>query len=315
MDANGEVAETAARWFSRLQDHAAGPDEWQAFETWLSASPAHAAAYERLEAIWVELDDASVAARGALRGRRSGLTRRGWLIAGGAAAAGVTAAVVGLSIPRGAEALVYAAAPGETRTVKLADGTTMRLNAATQVSVRLQRRARRVEMQEGEAAFDVTHDPARPFLIAAGDREIRVVGTEFNVRRREGEMALTVRRGVVEVRPADGGAPPTRVQAGERLTHRDGLPGMSVSKVEPHGAFAWTEGQLIYRDAPMSEVAADLTRSLGVPVRVADAATARLRFTGVLSLDDRAALARRLEAFAPVKVERTGHGFLVRKAP
>jgi transmembrane sensor len=314
-DRNGEVAETAARWFARLQDEAATAEEWRAFEAWLSASPAHARAYERLEEIWVELDEAALPARGALRGARSGMTRRGWLVAGGALAAGVTAAVVGLSLPGAPEARVYAAAPGETRTFRLADGTTMRLNAATQVSVRLARASRRVEMQEGEAAFDVAHDPARPFLIAAGDREIRVVGTEFNVRRRDGEMELTVRRGVVEVRPADGGRPPTRVHAGERLTHRDGLPGVSLSKVEPHAAFAWTEGQLVYRDAPMSKVAADLTRSLGVPVRVADPLTGRLRFTGVLSLDDRAAVARRLEAFAPVKVERAGGGLLVRKAP
>ena len=67
-------------------------------------------------------------------------------------------------------------------------------------------------MADGEAAFDVAHDPTRAFLIAVGDRQVRVVGTEFNLRRREGLTALTVRRGVVEVRPA--GAPdaaPTRL--------------------------------------------------------------------------------------------------------
>ena len=50
-------------------------------------------------------------------------------------------------------------------------------------------------------------------------------------------------------------------------------------------------------------MAADLSRSLGRPVRVADAATGRMRFTGVLALDDEDAVARRLEAFAPVRAE------------
>jgi len=317
ITADGDPAEAAALWFARLQDEAATAEDWQAFEAWLAAAPEHAQAYERLERIWVELDEAEVAARGALSPRRSGLTRRGWLIGGGAAAASVAAVAIGFSLVSGddAEAETYATAPGETRTFLLADGTNMRLNADSKATVRQSRRARRVEMHEGEAAFDVTHDPARPFMIASGDQEIRVVGTEFTLRRRDGKMSLTVRRGVVEVRPLSGGRrEPTRVRAGERLTHHAGQPEVRVAKVEPDMAFAWTQGQLVYRDAPMSEVAADLSRSLGAPVSLADAATQELRFSGVLALDDRIALARRLEAFAPVKVEPQGRGLLIRKA-
>ncbi|HEX7885133.1 MAG TPA: DUF4880 domain-containing protein, partial [Phenylobacterium sp.] len=50
------AADAAAGWFARLQDEAATGDDWLEFEQWLAASPAHAAAYERLEKIWVELD-------------------------------------------------------------------------------------------------------------------------------------------------------------------------------------------------------------------------------------------------------------------
>ena len=223
--------------------------------------------------------------------------------------------VVGIvNRPASSPAQTYATAPGQTRQVVLADSTKVWLNAASKMEVRLERRARHVQMADGEAVFDVTHDPARPFLIDTGDRQVRVVGTEFNVRQRGDDFALTVRRGLVEVRPA--GAPaatPVRVPAGQRLAHHRGDAQVVLTATPADAAFAWTGGQLVYSGASMSEVAADLSRSLGTPVRVADAATGRIRFTGVLALDDRDAVLRRLEAFAPIRAERDVRGVVLRR--
>jgi transmembrane sensor len=209
--------------------------------------------------------------------------------------------------------VTYSAPPGATRAIRLADGTQVRLNAASTLRVSLGAEARRVALGDGEAAFDVTHDPRRPFLIRVGDSQVRVVGTEFDLRHRSGETELTVRRGVVEVRPGEGAAQPVRVVAGEQLAHRDGAATTRVEAVDPDEAFAWTEGQLIYRDRPLSEVAADLSRRFGRPVMMADARTGEIRFTGVLVTDSEAAVIRRLESFAPVKAEQTPEGIVLRR--
>jgi transmembrane sensor len=121
----------------------------------------------------------------------------------------------------------------------------------------------------------------------------------------------------VEVRPANAPtAPPTRLTVGQKLRHRNGEATSSVNAVEPDSAFAWTEGQLVYHDAPLSEVAADLSRRFARPVRTADAATAAMRFTGVLVIDNEDAVLRRLEAYAPVKAEPVrGATLLRRRAP
>jgi transmembrane sensor len=135
---------------------------------------------------------------------------------------------------------------------------------------------------------------------------VRVVGTEFNIRRRADKVALTVRRGVVEVRPAGSPqAAPTRVTVGQQFVHTDGAPGSIVRVSDPDAAFAWTNGQLIYRNQPLSEVAADLTRRFAIPVRTADARTAALRFSGVLVTDSEPQVLRRLQAYAPIRIERT----------
>ncbi|MBT9470823.1 MAG: FecR domain-containing protein [Phenylobacterium sp.] len=338
MNAGG-VAEQAARWFVRLQDDASTGDDWLAFEVWLNAAPEHQAAYDALERAWIDVEDAApVLARatgpaaqadrfsgpaqarrldaGPPRresGRRPGPTRRAWGLGAAALAASLAAAVVVVNQWPGVPSETFITPPGQTRQVTLADGSHIWLNAASRLDVRLDRRARRVDLADGEAVFDVTHDPNRPFLISTGQREVRVVGTEFNLRQRNGDFDLTVRRGVVEVRPAgDAVASPTRVAAGHRLVAHRGSPA-ALSETPPEAAFAWTQGQLVYVDAPLSEIAADLSRSLGSTVRVADVATGQIRFSGTLTLEGRDAVLRRLEAFAPVRADRAGDVIVLRR--
>lgn len=324
---DGRVAEEAARWFARLQGEAATGDDWLAFERWLKSSPARARAYERIEGLWVDLEYAPVArelgGRPLLAARRRSPAqrpsqdqnrRRAWLGAGAAIAASALVAIgVGLRSPD-VTTETYQTGPGQTRQIALSDGTRIRLNAASKITVSLDRDARRVRMADAEATFDVAHDAKRPFLIAAGDRQVRVVGTEFNLRHRADVFDLTVRRGVVEVRPVDAlQAAPTRVTVGQELVHTDGPANAVLKTSDPDQAFAWTNGQLIYRDQPLSDVAADLSRRFGAPVRTADAQTAALRFSGVLVTDNEAAVLRRLEAYAPIHAEREGDAIILRR--
>ena len=323
FSASGGVADQAASWFARLQGEAATGDDWLAFERWLVASPANAQAYERLEGLWVDLENATVvrdlggrpllAAQRRRSQRRP--DRRAFLGTGMAIAAGLAVAVgVGLWPSSGVATRNYGTQPGETRQITLADGTHIRLNAASKISVTFGRDARRVRMADAEAVFDVAHDSRRPFLIEVGDRQVRVVGTEFNLRHRADKVALTVRRGVVEVRPAGAlQAEPTRVTVGQQFNHTDGETASIIKVSDPEAVFAWTSGQLIYRDQPLSEVAADLSRRFAVPVRTADAGTAALRFSGVLVTDREQDVLRRIEAYAPVRVEHSGAAIVLHR--
>jgi transmembrane sensor len=323
-----EAAHQAASWFVRLQSADASGDDWLAFETWLGASPANIGAYERLEQIWIDVEADPQAFRrsldlgsqppGARRARTgSGQTvsRRGWIAAVGALAASLVLAIGVADRPQApAPGLVLRTAPGEMRQFTLADGTKINLNAGSVVRVSLDRDARRVAMSDAEAVFDVAHDARRPFLITSGDREVRVVGTLFNLRQRAGRMALSVRRGVVEVRPSGApGAAATRVTVGQQLAHTVGGETTLAADDRSEAAFAWTSGQLIYRDQTLEEVAADLSRRFATQVRADDARTASLRFSGVLVLDNEPAVLRRIEAFAPVKAVRTADGVVLRR--
>ncbi len=308
------VRDRAVEWHVRLGSDGADEADWLAFEAWLVQAPEHQAAYEAVEALWMELDEIPSASVKVVRLK----PRRpvpAWF---GAIAASLVAAVaLGITVKTMTPpTTVYETARGERRTIALADGTHIQLNSGSHIAVTLGRKARQVDMADAEAVFDVAKDAGRPFLITAGDRQIRVVGTEFNVLRHNGRLDVTVRRGVVEVRPAasPGGAALAQLRKGQALSHREGASADTVSIGDPGMAFAWTTGQVVYRDRPLAEVAADLNRYVTTPIVVVPEARG-LRLTAVINVDDEQAMLRTLAQFLPVIAIREGGQVQIRLRP
>ncbi len=125
---------------------------------------------------------------------------------------------------------------------------------------------------------------------------------------------MTVRRGVVEVAPADGarGEAIARLTPGKRLDHRVGTVVSTVVSASPDEVFSWRSGRLIYRDRPLSEVVADLNANFRRPITLADRRAAEVRFSGVLVLDNEDAVVKRLAAFAPLSSQTTRDGVVLR---
>jgi transmembrane sensor len=248
------------------------------------------------------------------RPARSNIGKKAWLVAGGLAAAAAVALAVMPFSGLAPATQSFATGKGEHRMLKLADGSTVELNAGSQLSVTLGRHDRHVAMSEGEAVFDVAADKARPFLIDVGDRTVRVVGTRFDVRRRAGQLSVSVERGLVEVNPADGATGHGfRLRPGQRLDHVEGAVDVELSAVDPAQVASWRTGRLIYRDRPLSEVVADLNQQFAKPIAIEDASLAQTRVSGVLVVDDQAAVIRRLALLAPIKALPSPQGVLLRR--
>ena len=102
----------------------------------------------------------------------------------------------------------FSTGKGETKVVALKDGSVVTLNTASEIRVNYSDAVRAVELVRGEALFDVAKNKARPFVVAAGDTSVRVVGTSFTVRHFDAApVQVLVREGIVEVfKPAAGDA-------------------------------------------------------------------------------------------------------------
>ena len=151
------------------------------------------------------------------RGARSGYGRGAPVRKAAWGRGAIAAAVMGVTVAIGfagwkasqGSLVTYRTAPGETRSITLADGSHIRLDAASTMSVRLSPFVRRgCDLGDAEAAFDVAKDTRRPFEVAVGDQRVRVLGTEFQHsqlrRAHRRHRATRHRRGLYDRRTASG---------------------------------------------------------------------------------------------------------------
>nr|WP_255771778.1 FecR family protein [Microbulbifer guangxiensis] len=183
---------------------------------------------------------------------------------------------------------LYATAVGETRTVTLADGSTVQLNTNSELAVSFTRDERHTELRRGEAFFDVARQTARPFTVAAGKANIRVLGTEFNVERNPDNTRVSVTGGTVAVSEAASapGLTPESVKLVKNQKVSVSGSGMGdVGRTSPEEALDWTRGVLVFEDTPLAEALEELNRYLPVPARAAPSVSDR-RLSGTFELSD-----------------------------
>ena len=290
--------------------------DWEGFTAWLEADPRHNAAYEA-----VADDDAALARLADLapaqpyrsdrqaandEGEFPPVRRRGrW--AALAATVALVAAGGWITYGRVDGRYTVTTPPGETRTLALADGTRIALNGATQL-VLDKHDPRFAELKSGEAKFSVRHDAADPFELTVADQRIVDVGTVFNVQKTPRAVRVEVAEGAVRY---EDGQVRLRLNAGDTLQASGDSIVEAARPVEAIGT--WTQGRLVYRDQPLVEVVADLSRARGLPIELGPS-LAHQTFTGVIQLDgDAETVRKRLAQLLGLKVSDTSDGWSISK--
>lgn len=171
---------------------------------------------------------------------------------------------------------------GERAEARLSDGTRVVLGPETRVRIEYSTdESRRSVQLLGEAYFDVAPDPERPFEVRAGSTLTRVLGTEFDVRAYPTDSAVNVvvAEGRVAFRGAsDPDSAAVHLEAGDLGALVTGGT-VSVRRVDPDAYLGWQNGRLAFEDAPLSQVAVQIERWYGIPVRIGDPALSNRRLT------------------------------------
>ena len=247
------------------------------------------------------LPDVAVArrARAGWRRRSDPIRRRVGVVAAAAVAAGVAIVLIPTAPHRAPVAQVYATALGQTRSVRLEDGSRILLGADSRISASIADDRRTVRLVSGQALFTVAPNASRPFVVEAGTTEIRDIGTVFAVTRHADATTIGVTEGVVEATVP--GAAAMRLGAGQQVRF-DRAGHATVGAIEPGMATGWQTGLLRYNRAPLSDVVADINRYAATPLRLVDPAIAHLPYSGTVRTDAIGEWVSALPYAFPVKV-------------
>lgn len=313
--------EAAALLVARRAEGLTGQEE-SLLDQWLAADAAHVGALERAQGTWDIFDEAEgdeiLAAMRAHAIDAAPPRRIGWPRAAVAAAAAVLLVLVSTLLlmpgrgsgPGGPEiaTIDYVSKPGEVRTIKLADDSTMTLDADSKASARFGRRERLVELERGRAFFDVTHDASRPFTVAAATRRVVALGTSFEVALGEDRLTVTLIEGRVAVEPRKPGGRTVMLAPGQQFIEAGGA--ANVRTLEPEGAepAAWRSGLLDLDDRPLSEAVAMVNRTSRERIIIRDPAVGAMRISGQFRAGDAERFARTVAEVHPVRVVRRADG-------
>ncbi len=214
----------------------------------------------------------------------------------------------------------YATTTAGYERARLTDGSTLELNTASAARVQFTAAERRVELESGEAHFEVAHDTARPFVVSAGGVAVRAVGTAFNVRFVSGAVEVTVTEGKVAVERLDLNslsAGPTLVAANQRLALPLAPAAAPAPIIEPlapadvRAVLAWQRRVTDFTDTPLAEVTARFNRHNVLQLVITDPTLGSRRIGGIFALDDVEAFVRLLERDGIIRAERQGDNLLL----
>lgn len=305
MNEQERLIDEATYWFVRINSGDASPAEHQGFVDWRARDPRHEQVCARLEATLGQALRAPLAqgvgsqalqrALGVPSSRRKVL-RQALLFGGLALGAGMLGSRV---LPVAELMADLRTGTGERRTVTLADGSQLILNARSAVDVAFAEDERRVRLLGGEVLVRAAGAGPRPLVIATPFGEALVKGHDVLVRHQDERSEAVSLNASVALRALEG----QRLSLGPRQAVRFGAQGFGPISAAQGTESAWVDGLLEVHDRPLREVVEAFRPYRNGVVRI-DPAIAGLRVSGLFRLDNSDLILEALVRTLPIRVNR-----------
>jgi transmembrane sensor len=293
-----EIDDQAAAWVARMDAGEWSGSQEAELQRWLSHDTRCSGSLLQAQALWISL---APEAGAMLPVSDAGALKRRMFVLGGT---GLMAASLAGLLFWSRSSAVFRTDVGEIRQVPLADGSSTAINTASKIEITLSKSRRDVRLDRGEAWFKVAKDPARPFVVEAGDVRVRAIGTAFSVRRREEGVDVLVTEGVVEAWAGENQRPLLRLTAGQRAYIGDDaevrLEAETPSVVDR--TLAWRQGSIDLDGDTLASAVNEFNRYNRRKIVLIDTRLASRRFDGTFRTDDPEAFAQAVGAIFNVPV-------------
>lgn len=307
------ATEEAQEWFLRLACGAPAESDLAAFRAWHDADAGHRAAFAEVRELWNDLGDlqpalaappAMSAAADLAAARRSRRPRPRAVLGGLLAACLALVAVFAADLPTRFSA-DFRTAVGERARIALPDGSTAYLNTDSAIALDYSEERRRVTLLRGEAVFEVSKDPVRPFDVEALGGRATALGTAFALRRQDEDAVVTViegRVGVASPAGAEDLPPVVRLRHDQQVSYRRGAAPGPVIAVDAAAVAPWRRGLIVIEALPLSDALAELDRYHPGRILLLGGAGREERVTARIAFDDIEGGLRALAAVHGLKV-------------
>ncbi len=266
----------------RLQNDPVNPVSADMIKTWVTRSPAHAAAWSRVAAIHGMTGTLFTENRKVPE--KSKLSRRNF-IAG--TTLGLGALTTGaLTVPHLwlLSQADHITSTAEIRDIPLPDGSLATLGPDSAIAVDFSEQDRRIGLLSGMAYFQVQPDSTRPFTVSTGPMLVTALGTAFDVSAEKGFLSVAVAHGSVEART---GAPAgEKLEAGTWLTFDSATSRITRGEQEPSQIAAWRSNMLFAENETVATLCAKISRWQNGRVLIADPSLGSRTVSGVFDLND-----------------------------
>lgn len=176
-----------------------------------------------------------------------------------------------IDVPRGGEFVVT-----------LEDSTKVWLNSETRLiyPAHFAANTRKVEI-EGEAYFEVAHNPEVPFIVESFGQRVKVYGTEFNIRAypEEGKVYTSLSSGKVSLAPISGGGE-VFLSPGKQAVFDKETSKAQIRNIDLERVTGWRHGRFVFEEQSLRQIMQDLSRWYDFTYEFADPEAAETIFMG-----------------------------------
>lgn len=161
----------------------------------------------------------------------------------------------------------------------LSDGTLVWINSMSKLRFPVNfSGAERKVFLEGEAYFEVAHNPDKPFVVSTEGTDIKVLGTHFNVDSYTSVVRTTLVEGSVSV---DNGKRQVQLRPGEYA--RSSQESIRLGQADLEYSLAWKNDEFLFKDDDIVTIATQLSRWYGVDIKFRGSISHHAKYTGSIS--------------------------------
>jgi len=190
----------------------------------------------------------------------------------------------------------------------LSDGTEVTLREGSQLDiVDMSSAARDIELR-GEAYFDVTHEPSRPFVVTTRSTTVQVLGTSFLVKEVSSETIVELHDGKVlstNLHTQDTAI----LTTGMKAIHT--AEGIIIDRNTKSNLTAWKRGYYNYDKVKLSDAVKELATIFNRKIVINSTAAGNCLISANLPADELEALLGKLASIHRLEVSKEGNTWVL----